>query len=145
MKVIQDLENTRMQQKQKQDNLGHVQHGVSQLLYLRSPVTLGPAHTPDKEEMILSVLVIASWTSDAMFSIWGRTCPLKSWSSTSFSKTGNARISFHKQMFLIKRIDMPNLYAATRAAFGTAFITSMFHGGTYEQENIRETIPKLKK
>lgn len=60
MKVIQDLENTRMQQKQKQDNLGHVQHGVSQLLYLRSPVTLGPAHTPDKEEMILSVLVIAS-------------------------------------------------------------------------------------
>ena len=111
-------------------------------MYMRSPVTFGPAHTPEREAMTLSVLLIASWTFAVMLRTWGSTFPYKSSSRTSFSRTGNARISFHKQIFLIKRTDIPKRYAAIHAAFGTTFNICGLHVGTYELEVMGDSISR---
>jgi len=103
-------------------------------------VTLGPVHTPDKEATILSVLVTASWIFDAMLLTWGRTFPNKRSLRAKFSNTGSARMSFHIHIFLIRRTDVPNLYAATCGVLGTAFNTRGSHVGTWRIKNKSEDI-----
>ncbi|PWA47156.1 hypothetical protein CTI12_AA502720 [Artemisia annua] len=57
--------------------------------------------------------------------------PLRSSSRAIFSRIEVERTVFRNHMFLIRRTDIPNLYAANRAAFGTTFKTSVFYVGTY--------------
>lgn len=113
------------------------------IFYLLVLVTLCPVHTPDKEATIFSVLVTASWIFDEMLLTWGRTFPNNRSLRAKFSNTGSARMSFHMHIFFIRRTDVPNLYAATCGALGTAFNTRGSHVGTWRTKKGSEDIISL--
>lgn len=123
--------------KQNNNELCHKNYNKVLSTYLLSPMMPGPAQTPDREPIIRSVLVIASWTFSDMLLKWGITFPHKSSSIASFSNTGIANMSFHEQIFFNNRTDTPNRYAATRAASGTADNTSGLHVGTYKEDKMK--------
>jgi hypothetical protein len=105
-------------------------HKVPLEPYLSS-ADLPLTQTPERADSTRSVRMTASWTVGNNTLRWTNILVDSRWSSAKCSRTGMAKMSFHNPRFHSKHTEVPNCWAASCPAQGTAVVTWRLQDGNF--------------